>query len=113
METKVCSKQCSPNCCKEGLTSSFVPKKMICKECKRFVDKQFYDNNKNYFVDYHKKKYVSNADSIKKQCSNYYLKNKEAILVRLKMKRDAKKVEKIEKIENISNDETVKCVEAK
>ncbi len=50
-DTKICSKQLSPECVKMGSPDLFVPRSRVCKQCKVHINKQFYEANKTKYIE--------------------------------------------------------------
>jgi len=98
--TKTCTKQISPDCCGESDVSLFVPNRRVCKACFNLKAKRHYDDNKDYYVTYHKMEYELKANEIKQRSHSYYLKNADKVKAKSKAIRDAKREEKLLALED-------------
>ena len=77
METKICSK-CRLICSKNNFHKSSSSKdglKAHCKSCRR----QYYDENRDHILNYHKNYRMENQESIKKCKKQFFYQNKENI----------------------------------
>ena len=79
-DSKVCSKQYSPDCIKIGTNDKFAPRSRVCKICTAHKNREFYLA--------HREKYIEKA---KKNSKETYEKNKEVKRAQSKLNYAAKK----------------------
>ena len=74
MEKKVCAK-----CKEEKELIDFESKKKTCKECRKKLRREYYQNNKDKEKQNKKEYYQNNKDKIKQNKKEYYQNNKDKI----------------------------------